>query len=393
MNVKAQISPPRAPAMPRPDADAVINKVYVDKPIDFRSVLLESNRTIKDRLQAEDNGDLSKAESYESFLESLNRQTQKERIPKKELGKDDFLKLFITQLQNQDPLKPKDGTEMASELAQFNGLEQMMNVNDTLVRLENVTEKSQNMGLIGLIGKEVDLPEGRVKVDGGLQNKVMIDVKQPLSQVKLTVKDEKGESVASRDLGTLKSGVGELSWDGKNEQGESVVSGTYHVEVSGMDSQGMEVQAALTSTLDVTGIDLEEGQLKTAVGKLSVGEVSGIYDKGAERHQSRIEKEAGVEPAASKPKLSDAAPIRALPASKSVSEGASNLPPGLAEALKAAKQSVAQAKSKNPPVDELVGRHDTDIAPNTAPSQSRPSIYRPESQSPFSGFAAATITK
>ena len=46
----------------------------------------------------------------------------------KELGKDAFMNLFVTQLQNQDPLEPMDNTEFLSQMAQFSSLEQMQNI-------------------------------------------------------------------------------------------------------------------------------------------------------------------------------------------------------------------------------------------------------------------------
>jgi len=46
------------------------------------------------------------------------------------MGKDDFLNLLITQLQNQDPLNPTDSTEFTAQLAQFSSLEQLGNVNE-----------------------------------------------------------------------------------------------------------------------------------------------------------------------------------------------------------------------------------------------------------------------
>lgn len=62
-----------------------------------------------------------------------------------ELGKDEFLKLLVTQLQNQDPLNPQEDTQFISQLAQFSSLEQMTNMSATM----------SNSSAYGLVGKEV----------------------------------------------------------------------------------------------------------------------------------------------------------------------------------------------------------------------------------------------
>ena len=48
------------------------------------------------------------------------------------MGKEQFLKLLVAQMKNQDPLNPMDGTQMASQLAQFSTVEQLQNANSTL---------------------------------------------------------------------------------------------------------------------------------------------------------------------------------------------------------------------------------------------------------------------
>ena len=58
------------------------------------------------------------------------------------LGKDDFLKMLVTQLSNQDPLKPMDDTAFVAQMAQFSSLEQMQNMNAA-------TLATQANGMIG----------------------------------------------------------------------------------------------------------------------------------------------------------------------------------------------------------------------------------------------------
>ena len=53
------------------------------------------------------------------------------------LGQDDFLKLLVSQLQNQDPMNPADGTQFLTQLAQFQQLEQSMNMGTDITAIRN----------------------------------------------------------------------------------------------------------------------------------------------------------------------------------------------------------------------------------------------------------------
>ncbi|SHE94815.1 flagellar basal-body rod modification protein FlgD [Caldanaerobius fijiensis DSM 17918] len=72
------------------------------------------------------------------------------------LGKDDFLKLLITQLSNQDPLQPVDDREFIAQMAQFSALEQIQNINVNM----------DMMRATALIGKTVDAGSISGIVDG-----------------------------------------------------------------------------------------------------------------------------------------------------------------------------------------------------------------------------------
>jgi flagellar hook assembly protein FlgD len=54
------------------------------------------------------------------------------------LGKEEFLKLLVAQMKNQDPLNPMDGQQMAAQLAQFSSVEQLINANDTLLKIRDL---------------------------------------------------------------------------------------------------------------------------------------------------------------------------------------------------------------------------------------------------------------
>ena len=75
------------------------------------------------------------------------------------LGKDDFLKLLVTQLRTQDPLNPMDGQEMAVQLAQFSSVEQLMVINEGIEAQSAAS--TQMLGMLSsslgssMVGKEV----------------------------------------------------------------------------------------------------------------------------------------------------------------------------------------------------------------------------------------------
>lgn len=73
-------------------------------------------------------------------------------VPEKskgELGKQDFLLLMIQQLQNQDPLEPMKNEDFIAQLAQFNSLEQMQNLNKTMESLGNLQILAQTSSMVG----------------------------------------------------------------------------------------------------------------------------------------------------------------------------------------------------------------------------------------------------
>ncbi len=72
------------------------------------------------------------------------------------LGKDDFLKILMTQLQNQDPMNPMEDKDFIAQMATFTSLEQMTNMNSTLEKFVTSQKGEQLLKYSSMIGKEIE---------------------------------------------------------------------------------------------------------------------------------------------------------------------------------------------------------------------------------------------
>jgi flagellar basal-body rod modification protein FlgD len=262
------------------DGGEKVNKVS------FKDLIMNSNEETFRTREAQKNGDgIKGAKTDEEFAkmmsDSLNKQNL--RKPQNNLDKDSFLKLFITQMQNQDPLNPDDSAEMAAQLAQFNGLEQMMNVNKNLEKMQNEQSVNRSITLLPFVGKEVKLSNGKVRIEGGESTKNLVQLKIDAPSVRMEIRDSSGLVVASKDLGSMKHGEHKVEWDGKNAKNEKLADGTYTMQLIGKDLNNQEIPIDVISIVKIKGIDFKEagGLLETDVGKVRIEEIVSVGVEGA----------------------------------------------------------------------------------------------------------------
>jgi flagellar basal-body rod modification protein FlgD len=82
------------------------------------------------------------------------------------LGKDDFLKILITQLQNQDPTSPMQDREFIAQMASFSSLEQMTNMNQTMQQFLTFQTEASLLQQSQMIGKQVTYESETVDEEG-----------------------------------------------------------------------------------------------------------------------------------------------------------------------------------------------------------------------------------
>jgi len=92
----------------------------------------------------------------------------KAKADKNVLGKDDFLKLMVAQMKNQDPMNPADDKDNIAQMAQFSSLEQITNLASATQELATRMTLTQNVGLLGhdVTYTKADGTSGTGKVDG-----------------------------------------------------------------------------------------------------------------------------------------------------------------------------------------------------------------------------------
>jgi len=258
--------------------------------IDFRSLLQNSNSDVARERSAKKTGDLSAAKTDEEFRSMLAEKANPKRAPKNTLGKDDFMKLFIAQMQSQDPLNPQDSSQMAAQMAQFNGLEQMMNVNKTLETMLQSQTTDRAVGMVNYVGKEVDVGTGLLKWDKNKLTKGTFEIDQALANAFVEVRDSSGQVVSQQDLGNLMPGEHNLKWDGKLKDGRPANNGIYHFSIVGKSVDGQDVPIPIKSKVKVTGIDLKSdgGAFFTELGKIGVKDVASVGLQGFDEAKAAI---------------------------------------------------------------------------------------------------------
>ncbi|WP_217585603.1 flagellar hook assembly protein FlgD [Lentibacillus saliphilus] len=109
----------------------------------------------------------------------LHNQTTS-RTPSSELGKDEFMKILMAQLQNQDPLNPMEDREFISQMASFSSLEQMMQMSNSIDHLVQNQLTSPVIRYSHMIGKEVSYQSYDEETDepGDIMTSKVISVSQ-----------------------------------------------------------------------------------------------------------------------------------------------------------------------------------------------------------------------
>jgi flagellar basal-body rod modification protein FlgD len=190
--------------------------------------------------------------------------------PGGQITRDDFMKLLIAQLQNQDPLSPMDNQEFAVQLATFNSLEQLVGMNEKLETLASQQGAASRFNSAALIGKQVVGKGDEVNLGGSGEAVLYYELAGNAAKVTVKVLDSTGSVVRQIEAGSQKLGAQSATWDGKNSLGQRLPAGVYRFEVAAVDGAGNAVPITKQVRGIVTGVDLEGPEPMLEIGQLRI---------------------------------------------------------------------------------------------------------------------------
>jgi len=197
------------------------------------------------------------------------------------MNKDDFLKLFVTQLQHQDPLNPADSSEFIGQLAQLTQVEQAYNTNSNLSKIIDQLNGATSLSSASYIGKMVTANGDQINLTSGSKPTIGYRLSADAQQVAINIMDINGTAVRTLTLGNTRSGDGAIAWDGKNGQGSTLPAGQYTFSVTGYNAKGEKFQGNPLLVGTVEGVSLEGKEPNVIVGGISVPLSNLLSVKGA----------------------------------------------------------------------------------------------------------------
>jgi flagellar basal-body rod modification protein FlgD len=167
------------------------------------------------------------AVNTDQLFQTLGLAREMETKKNDELQMEDFLNLMVTELTHQDPFKPMDNTELATQISQFAAVSGIEQLNGSFSGLSDSLLSDQALQAANLVGRDVLVPMSAGYLTSGGSISGVVGLSSSASDVTVRVTDMTGALVKEIKLGTQPQGEVNFSWDGLDASGEGVPAGQY----------------------------------------------------------------------------------------------------------------------------------------------------------------------
>ncbi|MEI7637841.1 MAG: flagellar hook assembly protein FlgD [Syntrophus sp. (in: bacteria)] len=189
----------------------------------------------------------------DNIIKQYSSSTSSTTSKAQSMGKEDFLKMLVAQLKNQDPLNPMSGTDFATQLAQFSSLEQLTNLNQGITNLGLYQSSQANLQAVNLIGKEVTAGKGNGFVADGSSVNLYYDLSKDATEIQVNIYDEEGALADTASAYDQTAGVNSLTWSNGQER-----SGNFTFKVFAFDTTGATLPVDTLVSGKVTAVSFKD---------------------------------------------------------------------------------------------------------------------------------------
>ena len=200
--------------------------------------------------------------------------------PKSQLDKDAFLKLFIKQLEMQDPTDPMDTDKMLEQTAYLSTMEMNQNMQQTINKLSTTLNQSSQMNAISAIGKMADTGNRYLNVtDDDTSKSFDLYFGDDIQSGNVIIKDKLGNIVKTFPLDAHSKGTLSFDWDLTDSNGQRVKSDTYEITAEYTSPDGTTHNTAL-GAYPIESIKFEDGKALAKLGNnyIPFDEIKEIYE-------------------------------------------------------------------------------------------------------------------
>jgi len=178
------------------------------------------------------------------------------------MNKEDFLKLLMAQMKNQNPTEPIDNQEFIAQLTSFSSLEQLENLNQNVSSSVQLQKAQSNAVAMSLIGKKIKAPGDTIELKEGTPVDISYELESD-ANVAINIYDSSNKLVKTINAGVQKSGTNNLAWDGTTTSGQKSPEGIYTYEVvsAGYDGEPVSVKPFLFGQVEKIQFDNHGGAL------------------------------------------------------------------------------------------------------------------------------------
>ncbi|WP_407296705.1 flagellar hook assembly protein FlgD [Stutzerimonas zhaodongensis] len=207
-------------------------------------------------------------------------QIKDREVKSNDLGKNEFLELLVTQLNNQNPLAPQENGEFIAQLAQFSTVEGVEKLNSSMETMLSGYQSSQALQASSLVGRKVIVPTDKAVVDTSETFKASIVLPTTSSNVAVNVYDSAGTVVNRINMGQQEAGNVSFMWDGKDSSGKTLPPGTYRFEAQATyQGETKGLYTMLPANVDSVTLGQNGGELQlnlAGVGSIGLSKVQVI---------------------------------------------------------------------------------------------------------------------